>query len=79
MNAAAAVRWSEGGGQVISEATGVFGLTWLLVALPLVGAALLLLGGRRTNSFGPALATAAGRWIVRHRVRDVPGDARTPW
>jgi NADH-quinone oxidoreductase subunit L len=57
MNAAAAVRWSEGGGQVISEATGVFGLTWLLVALPLAGAALLLLGGRRTNSFGPALAT----------------------
>ena len=66
MNAAAAVRWSEGGGQVISEATGVFGLTWLLVALPLAGAALLLLGGRRTNGFGPALATVlvGGSFVI---------------
>ncbi|MBC7308413.1 MAG: NADH-quinone oxidoreductase subunit L [Actinomycetales bacterium] len=31
---------------------------WLLVALPLLGAAVLLLGGRRTDSFGPLLATA---------------------
>ncbi|WP_082176828.1 NADH-quinone oxidoreductase subunit L [Arsenicicoccus sp. oral taxon 190] len=30
---------------------------WLLVALPLLGAALLLLGGRATDKFGPALAT----------------------
>ena len=30
---------------------------WLLVALPLLGAAILLLGGRRTDSFGPLLAT----------------------
>ena len=30
---------------------------WWLIALPLAGAALLLLGGRATNSFGPALAT----------------------
>ena len=30
---------------------------WLLIALPLAGAALLLLGGKATNSFGPALAT----------------------
>ncbi|GAA1762807.1 NADH-quinone oxidoreductase subunit L [Nostocoides vanveenii] len=30
---------------------------WLLIALPLAGAALLLFGGRATNSFGPALAT----------------------
>ncbi|WP_083841748.1 NADH-quinone oxidoreductase subunit L [Mobilicoccus pelagius] len=30
---------------------------WLVVALPLFGAALLLIGGRRTNSFGPVLAT----------------------
>ncbi|MEO8105966.1 MAG: NADH-quinone oxidoreductase subunit L, partial [Actinomycetes bacterium] len=57
MNAAAVIRWSEGGEQVITEATGVFGLTWLLIALPLFGAAVLLLGGRRTNSFGPLFAT----------------------
>ncbi len=57
MTSAAAVRWSEGGGQLIAQATGVFSLTWLLIALPLCGAAVLLLGGRRTNSFGPALAT----------------------
>ena len=41
-----------------TEAGGIAGVGWLLVALPLVGAALLLLGGRRTDSFGPALATA---------------------
>ncbi|MGB2839652.1 MAG: NADH-quinone oxidoreductase subunit L, partial [Actinomycetes bacterium] len=57
MNAAAVVRLSEGGEQVITEATGVFGLTWLLIALPLFGAAVLLIGGRRTNSFGPLFAT----------------------
>mgnify|MGYP002652848810 CR=1 FL=1 len=33
-------------------------LSWLLVALPLLGAAVLLLGGRLTDSFGPLLATA---------------------
>jgi len=40
-----------------SAATGAFSLTWLLVALPLAGAALLLLGGRRTDRVGPMLAT----------------------
>ncbi len=40
-----------------TEATGTAGLAWLLIALPLAGAALLLIGGRRTNSFGPLLAT----------------------
>ncbi|MEI2776709.1 MAG: NADH-quinone oxidoreductase subunit L [Tetrasphaera sp.] len=30
---------------------------WLLIGLPLAGAAVLLLGGRITNSFGPGLAT----------------------
>ncbi|WP_431190331.1 NADH-quinone oxidoreductase subunit L [Janibacter cremeus] len=39
-------------------ASGVTALGWLLVALPLLGAALLLLGGRLTDSFGPLLATA---------------------
>jgi NADH-quinone oxidoreductase subunit L len=37
-------------------AEGVFSLIWVLIALPLVGAAVLLAGGRRTNSWGPYLA-----------------------
>ncbi|WP_084342748.1 NADH-quinone oxidoreductase subunit L [Janibacter corallicola] len=40
-----------------AAATGVTSVAWLLVALPLFGAALLLLGGRLTDSFGPMLAT----------------------
>ncbi len=39
-------------------ATGTLELMWLLLALPLVGATVLLLGGRRTNSWGPYLAIA---------------------
>ena len=38
-------------------ASGVTAYAWLLVALPLLGAAVLLLGGRRTDRFGPLLAT----------------------
>ena len=34
------------------SATGVFTLTWLLIGLPLLGAAVLLLGGRRTDRIG---------------------------
>ena len=41
----------------IQPASGMTSLAWLLVALPLLGAAVLLLGGRRTDRFGPALAT----------------------
>ncbi|WP_284305902.1 NADH-quinone oxidoreductase subunit L [Mobilicoccus caccae] len=33
------------------------GLMWLVIALPLLGALLLLVGGRKTDSFGPLLAT----------------------
>ncbi|NHA68084.1 NADH-quinone oxidoreductase subunit L [Phycicoccus flavus] len=40
-----------------ADASGAASAAWLLVALPLLGAAILLLGGRRTNRFGPALAT----------------------
>ncbi len=40
-------------------ASGVFELTWLLLALPLAGAAVLLLGGRRTDRWGHLLGTAA--------------------
>jgi len=41
--------------EVVQSASGVFSLAWLLVALPLFGAAVLLLGGRRTNSWGHLL------------------------
>jgi NADH-quinone oxidoreductase subunit L len=37
--------------------SAVLSNAWLLIALPLVGAAVLLLGGRRTNGWGPLLAT----------------------
>ena len=40
-------------------ATGVFSVTWLLVAIPLASAAVLLLGGRRTNRWGHLLGVAA--------------------
>ena len=36
-------------------------LTWLLVALPAAGAAILLFGGRRTDRWGHWLGCAA-RW-----------------
>ncbi len=42
---------------VAVPADGVASLSWLLIAFPLLGALLLLVGGRRTNSFGPGLAT----------------------
>ncbi len=38
-------------------AEGIATLAWLLIALPLAGAALLLVGGKATNGFGPLLAT----------------------
>jgi NADH-quinone oxidoreductase subunit L len=41
-----------------AEPTGVFQLTWLLVALPAASAAVLLLGGRRTNAWGHLLGCA---------------------
>jgi NADH-quinone oxidoreductase subunit L len=43
--------------EAVHPASGVTSLAWLLVALPLLGAAILLFGGRRTNRFGPLLAT----------------------
>lgn len=44
-------------GMVSGAASGASSLAWLLVALPLLGAAVLLLGGRRTDKAGPLLAT----------------------
>ena len=38
-------------------ASGLAAYAWLLIALPAFGAALLLIGGRKTDSFGPLLAT----------------------
>jgi NADH-quinone oxidoreductase subunit L len=46
-------------GGAAQPASGVFSLTWLLVALPLAGAAVLLLGGRRTDAFGHLVGTLA--------------------
>jgi NADH-quinone oxidoreductase subunit L len=42
-----------------AHATGVFGLTFLLVLLPALSAAVLFLGGRRTNAWGHLLGCAA--------------------
>lgn len=41
-----------------SAASGASAWMWLVIALPLFGAGLLLAGGRATDSFGPILATA---------------------
>ncbi|WP_182525620.1 NADH-quinone oxidoreductase subunit L [Nocardioides dongkuii] len=54
---------AEGGGHLIpvvdpSAASGVDSLLWLVVALPLLGAAVLLLGGRLTDRWGHLLGTA---------------------
>src|SRR3984885_849427 len=42
----------------VLHATGAQNAAWLLLALPLLGAAILLLGGRRTNSWGHLLGVA---------------------
>jgi NADH-quinone oxidoreductase subunit L len=49
---------STEGQQVLTSATGVFAWTWVLIALPVLGAVVLLVGGRRTNSFAPVFASA---------------------
>ena len=43
----------------LTTATGFASLAWLLIALPLAGAAILLLSGKRSNAWGHLLATAA--------------------
>jgi NADH-quinone oxidoreductase subunit L len=42
----------------VLPAEGLLASSWLLIALPLAGAAVLLLGGRRTDRFGHLLGTA---------------------
>ena len=40
-----------------TPADGLIAASWLLIALPLAGAAVLLLGGRRTDRWGHLLGT----------------------
>ncbi len=42
----------------VAAASGAFSLLWLIVALPLLSAAVLLLGGRRTDRWGHWVGTA---------------------
>src|SRR4029450_12844773 len=42
----------------VLPAEGLLASSWLLIALPLLGAAVLLLGGRRTDRWGHLLACA---------------------
>ena len=48
------------------KAEGIQAAAWLLIALPLAGAAILLLGGRRTDRWGHLLGTAMslGAFVV---------------
>jgi len=41
-----------------TSTSGIFSLTWLVIVLPLAGAAVLLLGGRYTDKWGHLLGTA---------------------
>ncbi len=52
--------------ETIAAASGITSLTWLLIALPVAGALILLGSGRRTNAFGHLLgvATIAGSFVV---------------
>ncbi|CAI7975609.1 NADH-quinone oxidoreductase subunit L [Frankia sp. Hr75.2] len=65
---AAILAADEHGGAAVhyAAASGAFSLTWLLIALPLAGAAVLLLGGRRTDRWGHLLGTltAAASFVV---------------
>ena len=55
MNSLATLAAAEG---AASAATGVTAYAWLLVALPALGAAVLLFGGRATDKWGPLFAVA---------------------
>ena len=49
-----------------ADADGVFSLLWLIIALPLLGSLVLLIGGRRTDKWGHLLgtATALGSFVI---------------
>ena len=48
----AAIRAPSAAVMTTLQAVGVQRAAWLLLAFPLAGAAILLLGGRRTNAWG---------------------------
>jgi NADH-quinone oxidoreductase subunit L len=64
-------------------ATGVFTLTAWVVALPMIGAAILLIGGKRTNRWGHLLGCAAALGsfalgaVLFFSLLGKPGDARS--
>jgi len=63
----AALPMAEGASAVApAAAEGAFSLMWLIIALPAVGAAVLLLGGRATNGWGHLLgvATPIGSFVL---------------
>ncbi|GII63191.1 NADH-quinone oxidoreductase subunit L [Sphaerisporangium krabiense] len=45
----------ETAAKIVQHSGGVIGASWLMIALPLLGAAILLLGGRRTDRWGHLL------------------------
>ncbi|WTY87712.1 NADH-quinone oxidoreductase subunit L [Sphaerisporangium sp. NBC_01403] len=44
--------------EIVQHSGGVIGVSWLTIVLPLLGAAILLLGGRRTDRWGHFLGVA---------------------
>ena len=79
----AAVRLAEGGTPVVAptEQGGVFSLLWLIIALPALGAAvILLLGNRRTSAWAHLLGTATvvGSFVVGADRLRRPAGPRTP-
>ncbi|WP_308249802.1 NADH-quinone oxidoreductase subunit L [Sphaerisporangium fuscum] len=48
----------ETAAEIVRHSGGVVGVSWLTIALPLLGAAILLLGGRRTDRWGHLLGVA---------------------
>src|SRR5437588_3218237 len=64
-------------------ATGTQSAAWLLIAFPLVGAAILLLGGRRTDKWGHLLGVAMSLasfvvgLLAFIQMLGQPGDGRT--
>ncbi|MHB1067948.1 MAG: NADH-quinone oxidoreductase subunit L, partial [Candidatus Nanopelagicales bacterium] len=68
---------------MLLPAEGVFSLIWVLIALPLGGAAILLLAGRRTNSWGPdlgvltVLGSAAIGVLMLLEMMQQPAEERT--
>ena len=67
----------------LMPAEGVFSLIWLLIALPLAGAVVLLFGGRRTNAWGPILgiltvsASAVLGWVMLISMMQNSAEERT--